>query len=167
MVAIDSPDVPVGVEEFKRGLRQWASGVTIVTARSGDRVHGMTVSAFSSVSARPPLVLICADKTSDTHGVIAEGGNFAANVLARGQEALSSRFASAVQEDRRFDGLECGRGVTGAPFIPGAALVLDCRVVGAHDSGDHVIYVGEVLEMHCDEQSPLVYFDGRYRTLAD
>ena len=72
----------VELARFKSALRRWASGVTIVTARAGERELGMTVSAFSSVSLDPPLVLVCADKKAHTNPLIAEGGVFAVNVLA-------------------------------------------------------------------------------------
>ena len=158
--------MPVDPDLFRAALGRWASGVTIVTARVGDRVHGMTVSAFSSVSLDPPLVLVCADKASNTQPFIEEGGVFAANVLAAGQEALSNKFASKKDEWRRFEGLDWTSGTTGAPLLPATVAALDCRVVGAHDAGDHVIYVGRVEAVQIGEGAPLVYFGGGYRTLA-
>jgi flavin reductase (DIM6/NTAB) family NADH-FMN oxidoreductase RutF len=158
--------VAVGVVELKRVLSRRASGVAIVTACAGTRIHGMTVSAFTEVSLDPPLVLVCADKSSNTHPLIAEGGVFAVNVLARDQEALSNRFASKVDEERRFEGLEFERGATGAPLIAGAVAALDCRVVAAHDAGDHVIYVGRVEDLRCSDREPLVYYGGAYQSLA-
>lgn len=156
--------MPVDAADFVAALRHWASGVTIVTSRSGDTVHGMTVSAFASVSLDPPMVLVCADKASNTHGVIAEGGVFAVHVLARGQEKLSNLFASKKDEHRRFEGLAFTTGVTGAPILEGAVAVLDCRVVAAHDAGDHVIYVGDVLEARVPGGEPLLYHHGVYRS---
>jgi len=158
--------VPVDAEAFRAALSRWASGVAIVTSRAGDHVHGMTVSAFSSVSLVPPLVLVCADKSSNTLGVIDAGGCFAVNVLAAGQEALSNRFASKQDEHRRFEGLETRRGETGAPLLPGALVALDCRVVAAHDAGDHVIYVGEVASAELGEGEPLLHYAGRYRGMV-
>ncbi len=157
--------MPVSAEAYKEALAHWASGVAIVTSRSGDRIHGMTVSAFSAVSLDPPLVLVCADKTSHTNTVMAEGGVFAVNVLARGQDALSNRFASKRDEFRRFEGLAYETGRTGSPLLPGALAVLDCRVEAAHDAGDHVIYVGRVEELRTAEREPLVHYRGVYRTL--
>jgi flavin reductase (DIM6/NTAB) family NADH-FMN oxidoreductase RutF len=156
----------VTAEAFKAGLSRWASGVAIVTARSGHRVHGMTVSAFASVSLDPPLVLVCADKSSNTLGLIAEGGCFAANVLARGQEALSNRFASKRDEERRFEGIAWEEGSTGAPLLPGAVANIDCRVVAAHDAGDHVIYIGRVEHVATRDLEPLLFFRGRYHSLV-
>jgi flavin reductase (DIM6/NTAB) family NADH-FMN oxidoreductase RutF len=158
--------VAVDADEYKQCLSLWATGVTIVTSRAGDHIHGMTVSAFTEVSLDPPLVLVCAEKTTITHELIAEGGVFAVNLLSREQEALSNRFASKKDEHRRFEGVDHRRGATGAPLIEGALATLDCRVVAAHDTGDHVIYVGRVEEMHRSEGEPLVYFAQRYRSLA-
>lgn len=153
-------------DQLKDAYARWATGVTIVTARAGDRIHGMTVSAFSEVSLDPPLVLLCADRASNTHPLIAEGGVFAVNVLAEGQEALSNLFASKKDEERRFVDLAYETGVTGAPLLPGAIAQLDCRLKAAHDAGDHVIYVGEVADLRLFEGAPLLFYDRAYRRLA-
>lgn len=154
-------------QHFKSALRQWASGVTIVTTCAGERVFGMTASAFSSVSLDPPLVLVCIEKTAHTLPWIAESGVFAVNVLADDQRELSNRFATTGNESIRFDGLECRSGPTGAPWLPGTVAVLDCRVASAHDAGDHWIYVGEVEAVEVSAgREPLLYYDACYRSLA-
>jgi flavin reductase (DIM6/NTAB) family NADH-FMN oxidoreductase RutF len=152
----------ISAEDFKRALSQRASGVAVVTARSGDRIHGMTVSAFTEVSLDPPLVLVCADKASNTLPVIRAGGVFAINVLARDQQELSHRFALKRDEDKRFDGLETDVGRTGAPLLRGVAVNIDCRVVAEHEHGDHVVYIGRVEEVRSFEREPLLYFRGAY-----
>ena len=157
----------IDADEYRASLGLWATGVTIITARAGEEVHGMTVSDFAGVSLDPPLVAVCADKSSNTLGVIEKGRNFAVNMLAAGQEALSNKFASKKEEWTRFEGLDCERGATGAPFIPGAVAHLDCRVVALHDAGDHVIVVGEVEQSVRSDRAPLLYFGGRYAGLAD
>jgi flavin reductase (DIM6/NTAB) family NADH-FMN oxidoreductase RutF len=157
----------VSPERFRQALAHWASGVTIVTSRAGERVHGMTVSAFSSVSLDPPLVLVCADKTSDTYAVIAEAGFFAVNILSSEQQELSNRFASEKDEHLRFVGLETREAVTGAPLLPGCLIHLDCRLAATHDAGDHVIYVGRVEAIEDGASGePLVYLQGSYRALG-
>lgn len=158
--------MPIEAAEFRAALALRAGGVAVVTARAGERVHGMTVTDFAGVSLAPPLVLVCADKKSNTLPLIESGGNFAVNLLAAGQEALSDRFASKQDEWRRFEGLACETSATGAPLIVGALVGLACRVVAMHDAGDHVIVVGEVEQVLCAEASPLVYFAGGYRRLA-
>jgi len=150
-------------DDYKEVLRHWASGVTIVTARADDRIHGMTVSAFNAVSLDPPLVLVCADRSSNTQPLMSEGGVFAVNVLAADQEALSNKFASKKEEWTRFEGLNWETAMTGAPILSGTVASLDCKVVSAHDAGDHLIYVGSVewARIHA-EREPLLYFGGSY-----
>jgi flavin reductase (DIM6/NTAB) family NADH-FMN oxidoreductase RutF len=159
--------VPVERQLFKSALRRWPSGVAVITARAGTRVMGMTLSAFSSVSLDPPLVLVCADRTSHTNPLIAEGGVFAVNLLAEEQRELSQRFATDGNEAVRFEGLACRSGPTGAPWLPGALVVLDCRVVAAHEAGDHVIYVGQVEAAEVSPgRQPLLYYDANYHSLV-
>jgi flavin reductase (DIM6/NTAB) family NADH-FMN oxidoreductase RutF len=158
--------MPIDPAQYRAALALRAGGVAIVTARAGERVHGMTVTDFAGVSLEPPLVLVCADKSSNTLPVIESGRNFAVNLLATGQEALSNRFASKQYEWTRFEGLACDAGATGAPFIPGALASLACRVVAMHEAGDHVIVVGEVEEVRCADAAPLLYWCGSYRQLA-
>ena len=152
----------ISAEDFKRALSRRASGVAVVTARSGEKIHGMTVSAFTEVSLDPPLVLVCADKQSNTLPLIREGGVFAINVLARDQHELSNRFAVKKDEDKRFHGLEIDIGRTGAPLLRGVAVNIDCRVVAEHDAGDHVLYIGRVEEVRSFDREPLLYFRGTY-----
>jgi flavin reductase (DIM6/NTAB) family NADH-FMN oxidoreductase RutF len=159
--------MPVSGDDFRSALARWGSGVAIVTSAAGGKIHGMTVSAFSSVSLDPPLVLVCADKSSNTLGVIHEGGVFAVNILASGQQELSNKFASKKDEHLRFEGVAWRTGATGAPILEGALAALDCRVAAAHDAGDHVIYVGRVEAVETTHGEPLVYFGGAYRGLAE
>lgn len=159
--------MPIDQDAFKEALRRWASGVTVVTSRSGKRMHGMTVSAFSSVSADPPLVLVCANQSSITHGIIEEGGVFVVNILASHQQEISNVFASSELEDSRLERVSWTAGSTGAPLIDGALASLECRVASAHREGSHTIYVGRVEAVHGTDAEPLVYFRGGYRSLHD
>jgi len=157
--------MPIDQEAFKRALRGWTSGVTVVTSRSGDKMHGMTVSAFCSVSADPPLVLVCANRSSATHGIIQEGGVFAANILASHQQSVSDIFASSKHEDSRLQRVSWSKGETGAPLIDEALASLECTVVSAHQEGSHTVYVGQVEAVHTTDAEPLVYYQGSYRSL--
>jgi flavin reductase (DIM6/NTAB) family NADH-FMN oxidoreductase RutF len=159
--------MPINAEEFKAALGLRASGVSIVTSRAGDEIHGMTMTDFAGVSLSPPLALICADKSANTLKLIQKGGNFAINLLARGQDALSNKFASKKEEWTRFEGLACGRAVTGAPLIPGALASLDCVVTAQHDAGDHVVVVGQIeAVVRGGGAEPLLYYGGAYKALA-
>ena len=153
-------------EQYKQTLAQWPSGVTIVTSRDGDRVQGMTVSSFNEVSLDPPLVLMCADKSTITNELIRASGSFSVSVLAQGQEELSNRFASKKHEHERFKGLECETGKTGCPRIPGAVAWLDCKIFQSVDAGDHLIHIGEIHDSEVTDRPPLIYFRQGYHTLA-
>lgn len=157
--------VPIDQDTFRRALRGWASGVTIVTARAGDKVHGMTVSAFSSVSADPPLVLICVNRATKTHRLIEEGAIFAVNILAEHQRDISNLFASTEHEDTRLERVPWTEGATSAPLIDGALASLECSVHSAHREGSHMIYIGQVEAFHGTAAEPLLYYDGGYRSL--
>lgn len=158
--------MPIDAETYRSTLGRWATGVTIVTARAGDEIHGMTASDFAGVSLDPPLVMVCADKKANTLGVIRKGGNLCINLLASDQEALSNKFASKKEEWTRFEGLDCATAKTGAPLIPGALESLDCEVVALHDAGDHVIVVGRVEEVVHGEGAPLLHYASAYHGLA-
>ncbi|MEM8609298.1 MAG: flavin reductase family protein [Myxococcota bacterium] len=157
--------MPIHHAAFREVLRNWASGVTVVTTRAGDTMHGMTVSAFSSVSADPPLVLVCANQASTTHEVIEKGGLFAVNILAAHQADISNVFASSEAEDTRLQSVSWSEGETGAPLIDGALACLECEVHSAHQEGSHTIYVGRVEAVHATDAEPLLYYNGGYRAL--
>jgi len=159
--------MPINEERFRDVLRNWASGVTVVTTRAGDKIHGMTVSAFSSVSAYPPLVLVCANQSSTTHGVIEQGGVFTVNILAAHQADISNVFASPENEDTRLESVSWSVGETGAPLIDEALACLECTVTSAHQEGSHTIYVGQVEAVHTSNAEPLIYYQGSYRALHD
>ena len=159
--------MPISADEFRAALGLRACGVAIITSRAGEEIHGMTMSDFAGVSLSPPLLLICADKTANTLRVIQKGRNFALNLLARGQDRLSNKFASKQEEWTRFEGLDCARAATGAPLIPGALASLDCSVSALHDAGDHVIVVGQIEAVVKGGGEPLLYYAGGYRALAE
>ncbi len=158
---------PIGSEEFKAAMATRAGGVAIATSRAGDEIQGMTVTDWAGVSVDPPLVLLCADKTSNTLGVIQKSQCFAINLLAAGQEELSNKFSSKKDEATRFDGLQVESGETGAPLITSAITNLDGQVVAAHEAGDHWIFVGRVEQVTRRDGDPLVYFGGAYQRIAE
>ena len=106
-----------------RGL--FASGVTVVTTVHEDKLRGVTVSAFSSVSLNPPLVLICIANEAESKEWIAESGVFAVNILSDEQEFLSERFAArAPIVNTRFEGVPYHTAITGSPILAGFAGVV-------------------------------------------
>lgn len=162
--------MPISPEDFRDALRHFPSGVTIVTINSpaADAVHGLTVSAFASVSPDPPLILISIDhRATACYLLEAEGATFAVNVLAHDQENLSNRFAWVKDEDRFAVGTWTS-GATGVPILQDAVAWLECRVSSFFTAGSHTIYIGEVIASGVPrpDESPLVYWNRSYRLLA-
>ncbi len=152
--------------EFRRVLGHFATGVTVLAAREGDGPpRGLTANAITSVSLEPPLVLVCVERTADTHDVIGAAGSFAISVLREDDEALARRFAT-YETDAKFDGVAYRADVTGAPILDEALAWIDCRVWNQYDGGDHTIFVGEVVGTGAADGSPLLYFRGGYGRLA-
>ena len=153
----------VSKDEFRKGLSRFASGVTVVTCKGESGCQGLTVSAFSSLSLDPPLVLICVHSSSSVHDGLKEGRFFAVNILAEDQEPISRVFASRIPD--RFNGVSFRDGQTGAPLIEGALAFIECRVVHEYPGGDHTILVGQVESSVMREGKPLLYFGGDYAQL--
>lgn len=147
-------------------MRQWASGVTVVTTLDGERPHGMTVSAFSSVSAEPALVLVCLHRESLSRDLVTRSGVFAVHILGREQRELAERFSVAGNEAQRFEGLSWRRGESGAPLLQRCLARLECRLDQAYDAGSHTVFIGSVLDGEFRSGEPLLYFDGDYRAIA-
>lgn len=123
----------------------------------------MTVSAFCSVSLDPLLVLICVERTSVLHGVLAEATQFVVNMLASEQESISRRFSELIED--RFEGIGYTRGVTGCAIIEGNLACLECDIAARYPGGDHTIYIGEVIAATAQPGSPLLYYRGGYTEL--
>jgi flavin reductase (DIM6/NTAB) family NADH-FMN oxidoreductase RutF len=161
--------MPITDEDFRRTLGRWASGVTVVTTLRPGGIHGMTASSFCSVSLHPPLVLVCVNHHNRTHGHLESAGVFCAHILAEGQEELSQRCAGRLGErGNELEDVPFHTGATGAPILQGCLAYLDCRIIYAHDGGDHTIFVGQIEETGADEAArPLLFWHGRYRRLAE
>ena len=151
-------------QEFRVALGMFATGVTIVTARSAEgQVIGLTANSFNSVSLSPPLVLWSLAQAAASLSVFSAGSHYAINVLASDQKALAERFASKGAD--RWTGVAFDEGAGGAPLLHGAAATFECFNRSRYEEGDHVIFVGEVERCtHRHGASPLLFHGGRYYT---
>jgi flavin reductase (DIM6/NTAB) family NADH-FMN oxidoreductase RutF len=156
-------------EEFRRAMRQWATGVTVVSVAYQGIFHGMTVSSFTSLALHPPLVLIALEKGTRTHGMLEQAGFFGVTILAQDQWEISDRFAGRHTEHQdRFENLETFTLVSGAPLLAGGLAHFDCRVIHSHEAGTHIIFVGDVLATQTlVEGRPLLYYNQAYRGICD
>jgi flavin reductase (DIM6/NTAB) family NADH-FMN oxidoreductase RutF len=150
--------------EFRAALGMFATGVTIVTARTADgQAIGLTANSFNSVSLTPPLVLWSLARAAASMAVFSAGSHYAINVLAADQMELAERFATRGVD--RFGGVAFEEGVGGAPLLHGAAATFECFNRSRYEEGDHVIFVGEVERCaHRIGASPLLFHGGRYYT---
>ena len=154
-------------QNFRSTLSHWASGVTVVTTQLNEPRVGITASSFSSLSLDPPLILICVAKKLYTHQVIEQSRIFAVNILGVEQLEWGKRFAGMIPElEDRFQGIDVQHAVTGAPILGGALAWLDCTLHDTHQSGDHTIFIGEVVAAHAGaEGNPLLYYHRNWRQL--
>ena len=148
---------------FRRTLGMFATGVTVLTTRSEEQVHGMTANAFMSVSLRPPLVLVSVDRRARMSNLLHEGTHFGVNVLEAGQAALSDRFAGRVVEGEVEPRFEL---VHGTPLVEGALAHLIARVVRSYWGGDHSLFLGQVEYARYGEGEPLLFHGGRYERIV-
>ncbi|MFT3746449.1 MAG: flavin reductase family protein [Pyrinomonadaceae bacterium] len=156
--------MPVSQDEFRRALSCFASGVNVVTTiDAAGELHGLTVSAFCSVSLAPPMVLICIEKTTASHFAFRESGAFVVNILDESQAALSEHFATPLTD--KFVNVPYRTGIAGIPVLENTLANLECRIRHDFDGGDHSIFVGEVELATVREGLPLIYFQGGYRNL--
>jgi flavin reductase (DIM6/NTAB) family NADH-FMN oxidoreductase RutF len=151
-------------DDYRRAMGRFVTGVTIITTRLGDELHGMTANAVTGLSLEPLLILISVDKSSDTHDILSQGGAFTVNILGRDQEALSKKFASKREAgSQKLDGVPHTLGVNGCPVLEGAIAHLDCVTTRQYEGGDHTIFIGEVVDAkESSDGDPLVFYGGRY-----
>ena len=147
-------------------MGHFATGVTIITTKGADGTpYGLTANAFTSLSLDPPLCIVCVDRKAESFAHFYDSKVFTVNILTTEQEDLSNRFAKSGGD--KFTGVSTVPGHHGAPLIEGALAHIECRITDTLEGGDHVIHVGQVVHMHMQAGDPLLFFQGRYRRLAD
>ncbi len=149
--------------EFRTTLGRFATGITVVTIRLGEEVHGITVNAFTSVSLEPPLVLVSIDRKARANALLRQSGRYGVSILGHDQHRHSNHFAGRVQLEDQIDLVE----VEGMPLVKGALAHLICRVLQTVEAGDHSLFIGEVEHLAHREGKPLLYYAGRYAHLSD
>lgn len=151
---------------FRKVMGSFATGVTVVTTRGAEGPYGVTVNSFTSVSLKPPLVLVCLDNRLSGLNIFQLSGNFGVSILSDGQQDISRRF-STRGADRSSELYETGQ--MGIPLLRDSLARLECRVMAEYPAGDHTILVGKVMTAEVRQRKgerPLVFFRGRYRRMA-
>ena len=162
-----SEDMP-DAQTFRQAWGKFATGVSVVTTVQSDGdVHGMTANGINSVSLDPLLVLVCVGHTATSYPLIREVGRFAINILDEDQQQVAEYYARPT--DEKTGDLDVSFSLTerGAATVDGSLVHMDCRVVTEHVAGDHTIFIAEVEEIEIGDGKPLLYYEGRFSSLAN
>lgn len=146
-------------DRFRSVVGHFASGVTVITTKVDGELFGTTASAVSSLSMDPPMMLICLNRSSQTHGAVKAAGAFAINILAADQDGLAYKFAKKGTD--KFLGVDTDE-VEGMPTLRGALATLVCRTVEETSGGTHTVFLAEVLEADSSDAEPLAYYRGKF-----
>lgn len=154
-------------ELLREAMRQWASGVAVVTTAHQGIPHGITVSSFDALSLDPPVVAITLKNTTPACQYILEGNVFGVNILSASQKDLANTFSiKDIEGVNRFQNVgytECTHGV---PILDGSMAYFCCMVRHTHLLNQKTLILGDVLYVKVnDGQDPLLYFNQAYRTL--
>lgn len=146
---------------FRNTLSTFTTGVTIITTRSpeGEPI-GITANSFNAVSLDPPLVLWSLAKTARSLPAYTSSKHWAVHILAASQQDLSDRFARSGEN--KFDGVAVETGLGEVPLLSGCTSLLQCETVHCYEGGDHLIFVGRVLDFRRSDNPPLVFQAGKY-----
>jgi flavin reductase (DIM6/NTAB) family NADH-FMN oxidoreductase RutF len=151
---------------FRQTVGQFVTGVTVIAMEVDGSIRALTANSFTSLSLNPPLVLFCLGKGTKAGQLIHDVTEFSVNILSQEQRPLSSYFAGTWKGDTppafSFTRSE------GGPRLDGSVAAIGCHVKAVHEGGDHWIVVGQVVSIHRSElpRAPLVFFGGRYSSLA-
>lgn len=154
---------------FIAAMGRAAAGVSVVTTDGRGGRFGVTVSAVSSVSAEPPMVLACINRKSPAVAGVAANGVFCVNLLSHSQRPIADVFAGRPARGQPYD-FGCADwlvGLSGAPVLPEAAASFECSLEMGYDAGTHRILVGRVLKASGGEAEPLVYSARAYRRIVE
>ena len=162
---------PIARADFRRVAGRFATGICVVATHDRGIDYAMTVSAFTSVSLDPLLVMVCVEKITRFHEAVLSSGAWTVSVLPDDAEEVSRWFAEKGRPTlEQFADYDHHPGpVTGMPVLDMAIAVIECRNRAVYDGGDHDIVVADVVGVSADPapRRPLLYVEGRYRRLAD
>jgi flavin reductase (DIM6/NTAB) family NADH-FMN oxidoreductase RutF len=170
MDTVNSPSMTATVHDFVNAMASAAMGVSIVTTQGVAGRFGLTVSAWSSVSAEPPLLLACINRKNEIAEAITRNGFFAVNALDDSHAEVARIFAGrpTVGEAYVFDDMQWSVSSHSLPLLSGASATFICALESSHDAGTHRIFMGRVEEAVSGTVSPLLYHNrsfGRFEPL--
>jgi flavin reductase (DIM6/NTAB) family NADH-FMN oxidoreductase RutF len=150
-------------------MGHFATGVSVVAARHGPLLAGMTANAIATISIDPPILMASIARKAETHGAIIGSHAFSVSILADDQQELAECFAQPTTAEKltRFCDAAWHEAETGSPILEGALAYFDCRLTERHAGGDHTIFLGEIVAAgYRDDAAPLLWYGSRYHRLA-
>jgi flavin reductase (DIM6/NTAB) family NADH-FMN oxidoreductase RutF len=164
----DPTPTTVSPEAFRAAMRGFTGVVSLITVGRGDQATGLIVTTGSSLSAEPPMIFACINRTSSSFAVLQAEGQFGWQVLGAQHEALAHRFSgrTGVRGAARYDGADWLTMPTGVRLLADAPAAFDCAVEDLIDRETHTIVLGRVRAVHAtDGKGSLLYRHGGYATL--
>ncbi|MFD2272811.1 flavin reductase family protein [Undibacterium arcticum] len=152
-----------------QAMRRLAKSVSVITCRHNGQRYAMAASAVDSLSAEPPSLLICINRSSSIYQPLSRGVDFCVNILAAEQHEIALVCSGKRKGEERFfsTGSWSANGADGTPYLTNAQASVICRQDGSFEYGTHTVFIGRIEEIQVGETvSPLVYVDGAYSTSA-
>jgi len=143
---------------FRNTMGKFSTGVTVITTKVGEDVHGMTANAFMSVSLDPKLISISVDNQANMLKKIKESGKFAVNILAAEQQDISMHFAGQKKRDSEVE----FENINNVPIVRDSLATIVCDIHDSYRVGDHTLFIGKVFEIDLRDGSPLTFYQGKY-----
>ncbi len=156
-------------QDFKQAMRDFVGACSLITMGQGAQATGLVVTSGISLTAEPPMVLACINRSASSWAVLKDVGCFGWSALGVGHQAVAERFSgvAGVRGAARYDGAEWVSGSGGVRTLAGAPLAFDCAVEEMIDRGTHSIVIGRVLAIRTlPGQGALLYWNGVYRGLV-
>ena len=150
----------VNINNFKKTLSKFSTGITVVCVKNNNKIYGKTVNSFNSLSLNPPMVLFSLGNYSSSIKQFSKTKFLSINILSSKQKKLSNNFAFSKPELKNIKFIE-GRNKTA--IIPNCIANLECKLIDKIKKGDHIIFICKILELQSnDKLKPLIYFNSNY-----
>jgi flavin reductase (DIM6/NTAB) family NADH-FMN oxidoreductase RutF len=160
---------PCDLIDFRQAMRMLAGGVSVITVGTGEDRTGLTATSVTSLSASPPRLMTCINKSASAWPILSEYRSFGINLLSAEQTDLANRFAGRGGEKglQRYEGAEWYTAVSGAPLLVDALAAIDCKVEEVIERHSHAIVIGRIEAVKVTQADiPLIYWSGDYRTIT-
>ncbi|PLP59790.1 flavin reductase [Mesorhizobium loti] len=167
-MTLSTPPGLVDATTFRSAMRLIVGNVSVINAGIGEDRSGLVVISVVSLSAEPPKVIACVNRSSSTWAVIERHRHFAVNSLGPQHQKVAERFSGfgGIKGKDRYAGVEWTTMKTGASVLADAVAAFDCSLDEMIDRGSHSIIIGSVKALHTqDAGEALIYWRGGYRPL--